>query len=168
MPLTTYYLEMQAPPSYVADQTSYEAQANRFLLRECVRPQFEFNRFLYQLVGKAFDWTERLVWSDEQWQALVSNPNLRTWIAYVDGAIAGYFELRRVNDDVEILYFGLSGDFIGQGLGRIFLETAVRQAWQWQGAQRVWVHTCNYDHPSALTNYQQRGFELYDTTVEEE
>jgi GNAT superfamily N-acetyltransferase len=168
MALTTYYLEMAAPPAYVTDAMSAEAQANRFVLQECVRPQFEYNRFLYQLVGAAFDWTERLVWSDEQWQTLVSDSKLRTWVAYVEGAVAGYFELHRVNDDVEILYFGLSGDFIGQGLGRLFLESAVRQAWDWQGAQRVWVHTCNYDHPSALKNYQQRGFELYDTTVEDD
>jgi hypothetical protein len=31
------------------------------------------------------------------------------------------------------------------------------------GAHRVWVHTCDLDHPQALANYAARGFHLYDT-----
>ena len=35
------------------------------------------------------------------------------------------------------------------------------------GASRVWVHTCSLDGPTALANYQARGFRLYDTkTIE--
>jgi hypothetical protein len=26
---------------------------------------------------------------------------------------------------------------------------------------RVWVHTCNRDHPQALANYQARGLAIY-------
>ena len=27
--------------------------------------------------------------------------------------------------------------------------------------RRVWVHTCDLDHPNALVNYQARGFSVY-------
>jgi hypothetical protein len=32
--------------------------------------------------------------------------------------------------------------------------------------RRVWVHTCTLDHPSALKNYQARGFSLYKTETQ--
>ena len=31
--------------------------------------------------------------------------------------------------------------------------------------ERVWVHTCSLGHPSALKNYQARGFTIYKTEV---
>lgn len=156
--LITYYLEMQAPQAF-SEQTLFD-------LKEIETPQFQFNRFLYQLVGSAWQWTDKLSWNSEQWQALVNNPYHRTWVAYQQGAIVGYYELQRVHDDVELLYFGLSPQFIGNRLGKVLLEAAIRSAWQWQGAKRVWVHTCNLDHPAALANYQARGFTLYDQTEE--
>ncbi len=63
---------------------------------------------------------------------------------------------------MEIVYFGLLPQFVGQGLGGHLLTEAVERAWQ-MDARRVWVHTCNLDHPAALKNYQARGFKLYQT-----
>ena len=100
------------------------------------------------------------------WAELVASPELRTWVAYSGGVIAGYFELRKQGSDVEILYFGLSPEFIGKGLGRPILEDAITKAWSWKGASRVWVHTCSLDHPAALKNYERRGFKLYKTEKE--
>ena len=33
---------------------------------------------------------------------------------------------------------------------------------------RVWLHTCDLDHPAALPNYLKAGFEIYDTKVIEQ
>ncbi|KZX76201.1 hypothetical protein A3715_06775 [Oleiphilus sp. HI0009] len=153
-----YYLEMHTPPAYVMTTADSE-----YVLEEVKHNQAPFNQFLYSFVGKAWDWTDRLVWTDQQWFDLVNDPNLRTWVAYRDGAILGYFELRKDGSNVELLYFGLSPDFIGKGFGTAFLEDAVRQAWSWDGVERVWVHTCNFDHPAALDNYKRRGFVHYKT-----
>ena len=38
---------------------------------------------------------------------------------------------------------------------------ALDDAWEVAG-RRVWVHTCSLDHPSALANYQARGFRIFD------
>jgi len=79
----------------------------------------------------------------------------------VRGTPAGYFELERDGDAVEIVSFGLLPAFIGRGLGKRLLDAAARRAWA-LGPQRVWVHTCSLDGPAALANYRGRGFEIYD------
>jgi GNAT superfamily N-acetyltransferase len=65
-------------------------------------------------------------------------------------------------NSVEIAYFGLLPEFIGRRLGGALLTNAIDNAWSWSPTPiRVWVHTCNRDHPGALANYQARGFKIY-------
>jgi GNAT superfamily N-acetyltransferase len=55
-------------------------------------------------------------------------------------------------------------EFIGRGLGGALLTSAIEEAWFRRDGiapRRVWVHTCNRDHPQALTNYQARGMIVY-------
>jgi GNAT superfamily N-acetyltransferase len=83
----------------------------------------------------------------------------------VEGVPAGYAELDgRVEGEIELAYFGLVPDFIGQRLGPWLLDWAVRRAWI--GARRVWVHTCTLDHPGALAMYERAGFVRFKTEVE--
>ena len=125
--------------------------------------QYQFNRFLYQLVGASCQWTDKLGIGDQQWQSYAEADNLRTWVAWCQGSPAGYFELRKdPNGDVEICYFGLAEKFIGRGFGGYLLSTALQQSWNWQ-ASRVVVNTCDLDHPSALANYRARGMSIYKT-----
>jgi GNAT superfamily N-acetyltransferase len=57
-------------------------------------------------------------------------------------------------------------EFIGRGFGSALLTSAIETAWAWAPElSRVWVHTCNRDHPSALANYQARGFKIYKTVT---
>ena len=82
-------------------------------------------------------------------------------VLYAHGAPAGYVEFdKRRLPDVEIAYFGLLPEFIGQGLGGYFLRWALHRAWQLQPG-RVWLHTCSLDHPNALNNYQKAGLLPY-------
>ena len=153
----TYYLEMKSASSLKDKRAS-----NGLKIHECEIKQFQFNRFLYQLVGEDWEWVDRLSWSDEQWKAYAENENLRTWVAYHKGSPAGYYELQKQNGgDVEIAHFGLAPKFIGQGFGGYLLSQAIKSAWKWKGTRRVWVHTCTLDHPSALQNYKARGMEVY-------
>src|SRR5437867_1586360 len=90
-------------------------------------------------------------------------PELRTFGAYYDASLAGYYELRRDDrDGVEIAYFGLLPKFIGRGFGGALLTSAIEEAWRASPSiTRVWVHTCTCDHPHALANYQARGMVIY-------
>jgi GNAT superfamily N-acetyltransferase len=154
----TYYLEMLDP----AELRPARPAARPFTVQQAEIPYPALNRFLYEEVGRAFTWTDRLSWSQERWLAYLDRPEQQTWIGYVSGTPAGYFELEAQPDDnVELAYFGLLPPFIGQGLGGLLLTEAIRKAWQ-MDARRVWVHTCTLDHPVALHNYQARGFRLYD------
>ena len=64
------------------------------------------------------------------------------------------------------MYFGLGVRFIGKGMGGYLLSQANEKAWLLENTQRVWVHTCSLDHPSALKNYQARGFSIFKTEIE--
>jgi GNAT superfamily N-acetyltransferase len=78
-----------------------------------------------------------------------------------NGDTAGYFELKKWEDgSTEIAYFGLLQKFIGRGLGKYLLTSAVERAWA-DGATRVWLHTCTDDDTAALPNYLKRGFKPY-------
>ena len=159
---TIWYLESLAPSELI----SKIAPAHLPLkLVEVEHAEYQFNRFLYQLVGAAWQWTDKQGWSDTQWRDYVESGQLRTWVLYCAGTPAGYFELHKQDEAVEIRYFGLSERFIGQGLGGYLLTEAITLAWGWQ-AQRVWVHTCDADHPGALQNYQARGLKLYQTDIQ--
>lgn len=163
MQVQTHYLEMRSPDCLVRRERP--AGLN---VRECKVRQFELNRFLYQLVGGPWHWTDKLAWTDEQWKSYVEDENLRTWVAYDGGTPAGYYELQRQRDgDVEIAYFGLAPGFIGKGYGAYLLYHAIRSAWDWHGTKRVWVHTCTLDHPGALSNYEARGLKVYDVVTHE-
>lgn len=130
-------------------------------VRECIVKQPRFNRFLYEYVGGNWRWVDRLVWSAQQWQDYATNDNLRTFVAWRQGSIAGYYELQRQDGpSVEIRIFGLTPEFVGQGLGGPLLDSAIENAFAW-AASRVWVHTCNRDHPNALNNYLKSGFRIF-------
>jgi GNAT superfamily N-acetyltransferase len=159
-PLITTYLEMRSP-----DQLRPKTADARFRVREKTERDWRFNRDLYFRVGEQWDWIDRRSWTDEQWNEYATAPELRTFAAYYDDVLAGYFELRYdAEDGTEIAYFGLLPEFIGRGLGGALLTSAIREAWSRRGAiapNRAWVHTCNRDHPQALANYQARGMVVY-------
>ena len=131
-------------------------------------PSPEFGRFLYTAVGGDWFWLQRRDWSYERWLAWLDRPQLELWVAYVAGTPAGYFELEaQLGGDVEIVYFGLLRAHIGRGLGGALLSDAVRRAWA-MGARRIWLHTCDLDHPQALVHYQARGFRIFKVEDTEE
>jgi ribosomal protein S18 acetylase RimI-like enzyme len=157
MAVTTYYLEMT---DAAALRPCTRSHPELIVTRSAI-PCPEFNRFLYTTVGGPWQWVDRLSWPMEQWQAYVDRPELATWVGYVEGTPAGYFELeRQPGDQVEIAYFGLLPQFMGQGLGGALLTSAIEHAWD-MGAERVWVHTCTLDAPTALANYRARGMRVY-------
>lgn len=130
-------------------------------VRRAEVPSPELNRFLYTAVGGDWYWIDRLGWSYERWLQWLDRDEVETWVAWVSGTPAGYFELEaQSGDDVEIAYFGLLPRFIGQHLGGALLTLAVERAFA-RGARRVWVHTCTLDHPGALANYRARGFRVF-------
>ncbi|TXH61160.1 MAG: N-acetyltransferase [Thiothrix sp.] len=158
MKVTTFYLEMRA-----RDQLRAKPNHDpRLRVLEASVKQWEFNRFLYTFVGGPWQWCDKLYWDDSKWKEYLDSNQIITFVAYYDGAPAGYFELSQCDGEVEIAYFGLSPYFIGKGLGGSLLSCAIETAWN-LNPRRVWVHTCTLDHPAALQNYLARGMTIYKT-----
>lgn len=155
--VTRTYLQMLRPDAL----RSYYADDSHVRIDRVEQCPISFFRYLYEEVGRAFHWVDRLAWTDEQVAARLANPRVSLWVMYVDGAPAGYAELERHADDsVEIVYFGLLPEFTRRGLGKLMLSAAVERAWE-EMPSRVWLHTCTLDDPAALPNYLKRGFTPY-------
>jgi len=155
--VTTWYLEMldchQLRPALPG---KYELK-----IEQAQIPSPEFSRFLYTSVGGDWYWHDRLNWTYTQWLDYLNRPEVQTWVAYISGTPAGYVELESQPDgSVEIAYFGVLRQFIGQRLGGYLLTVGTEKAWA-MNARRVWVHTCSLDGPYALANYKARGFQVY-------
>jgi GNAT superfamily N-acetyltransferase len=160
--VVTTYLEMRTP----AELRRARPPPENFPILRAEVPCPELNAFLYAAVGASWHWYQRRAWSHAQWHAWLDRPELETWVGYVGGNPAGYFELEfQADAGAEIAYFGLLPQFIGRGLGGPLLTAAIERGWE-RGAERVWVHTCNLDHPSALRNYLARGLRIYDRETE--
>jgi GNAT superfamily N-acetyltransferase len=125
------------------------------------KPTVVYYRFLYNAVGKDYHWHSRGKLSDAELAATVQNPLNEVHVLHVDGVPAGFAELdRRKEEEIELAQFGLMPEFIGQGLGRYFLQWTIDQAWSYR-PRRFWLHTCTLDHPAALPNYRKAGFVVY-------
>ncbi len=158
--VTTWYLEMLTPAQLKFSLPgAYELRIDRVK-----RPCPAFSRFLYTAVGGNWYWLDRLSWNEDRWMQYLDRSAVQVWVAYVEGTPAGYVELEaQPENNVEIAYFGLLPQFIGQRLGGHLLSVGTQRAWE-MGAKRVWVHTCSLDGAYALRNYQARGFQVYHTT----
>ena len=157
--VTRTYLEMRNPSELRGaqlDDPSIKIEEQR----DC---SVELFRFLYAEVGRNYHWVDRLPWTNDDIRAYLAQPEISFWLMSYDKETAGYFELRKCEDNsTEVAYFGLMPEFIGRGLGRHLLTCAVEQAWA-DGANRVWLHTCTLDDEAALPNYLNRGFQPFKT-----
>lgn len=156
MRATRTYLEMRA----AADFRPARSSSPSLHLRDVPSCDPALYRRLYEEVGRDYQWTDRLSWTDDEIRAHLADPALSLHVLYEHDEAAGYFELKREEDGaIEIAYFGLMPRAIGRGLGRHLLTLAVERAWR-EGATRVWLHTSTLDHPHALPNYEARGFRI--------
>ena len=164
MSLVTTYLQMNSPAQLRPQRCAEEG----FQVREQTERDWHFNRDLYLAVGENWSWTDKRTWTDDQWKEYGLAPELRTFGAYLNDTLAGYYELRGDEEGgVEITYFGLLPQFLGRGLGGALLTSAIEQAWQMSpSVARVWLQTCTLDHPRALANYQARGMTIYKAVEE--
>jgi len=156
---TTYTLDMRHPDDLQPKRVEWPGLRIERLTVPCP----EYLKFLHTVIGHAYRWAGREDWTREDWIAYAGREDLETWVAYVGGTPAGYFEMEKHPlGEVHILNFGLIVQFIGQGLGGHLLTAAVERAWEW-GATVVWLSTCSHDHPHALKNYLARGFRIAHT-----
>jgi len=151
------YLEMTEKPA----SPTPPLPAAKIALMRAEKPPVSFYRYLYDTIGTDWLWYERRIMADGDLANIIHHDGVEIYVLYVGGVPGGYGELdRRAEGEIELAYFGLMPDFIGRGLGLYFLRWLVDQAWTYE-PKRVWVHTCDLDHPAALQVYQKTGFVPY-------
>jgi GNAT superfamily N-acetyltransferase len=152
--VTVTFLEMDQPP---ASTPALPYNRQIALLKTKDMP-LHFYRYLADRVGRKWHWVNILRLSDEELAEGIHAPDREISVLYLDGAPAGFFDLKPHSaDEVELAYFGMMDHATGQGLGRWFLGAAVSACWA-MGPKRVTVQTCTLDHPAALPLYQKIGF----------
>jgi GNAT superfamily N-acetyltransferase len=152
----TTYLEMRNPCD-----DSLPPPCDGVVVMQAVQPSLAFYRFLYDAVGRQWQWINRTLLDDDELRAIIHDDRVEIYVLYVDGNPAGFAELdRRQAGEIELAYFGLVPEYIGRGLGKYLLNWVLHQAWSYR-PERVWVHTCDLDHPAALAFYQKAGFVAY-------
>ena len=160
-------LEMLAPPAPRPARAGDEA----FVLEPWVRPSVADFRDLFRRVGEDWLWYSRLVMADEKLRAILDSPDVDLYRLYQGGEVLGLLELDfREKGQCELSFFGLVPAAIGKGAGRYLVDRGIALAWN-RGPdkapiQRLWVHTCTFDHPAALGFYQKAGFKPYAFMVE--
>ncbi|PTQ07349.1 GNAT family N-acetyltransferase [Sphingomonas oleivorans] len=154
-------LEMTSPPRPRA------LPASPLSLVRWLAPKLDRYRALFRRVGAPWLWFSRLAMDDATLSAILDDPAVELSVV-VDrqGIELGMLELDfRQPGLCELAYFGLVPELAGQGHGRWLMGHALAQAWR-KGIERVWVHTCTLDHPSALNFYRAQGFTPYDRAIE--
>lgn len=168
MPATRTYLQQLS----VTDLVPARVPELPVEITRVEQPAPEFCRFLYATVGAEHHWVDRLSWTKRDWSDRLRRAGLEVWVCWLRGAPVGYAELHGTvaerETQVELAYFGLFPDYLGQGLGGQLLTTALRRAWSlsnrhtdFSPVSRVWVHTTTLDGPHALANYKARGMHPY-------
>jgi GNAT superfamily N-acetyltransferase len=153
--VTVVYLELdraRAPKPPVFPATAR--------LEAVTRVPLSYYRYLYDAVGRPWQWVDRKRLDDETLAAIVHHPDVAITVLHNGGAPAGFVEIdhRLAPASSNIAYFGLTPDFTERGLGPPFLAASIGLA-QARNARRVLVNTCNLDHPAALPLYLKSGFE---------
>lgn len=152
---TVTRLRMDRPP----DRYPPLPASVQLALLRCRNMPPHYYRYLYDRVGRAWHWTAALMLTDAELAERLSSSRTDIHVLYMDGAPAGFFELRFLNEgECRLVHFGLMAHAIGRRLGRWFLGEAIRAAWA-HNPRVVSVETCTLDHPAALGLYQKMGFE---------
>lgn len=154
-------LEMRDPPPVTGVAPHAE-----WTIRRIARAEPAWFRRLFLQIGQDWLWFSRLRYDDEQLAAILHAPTTELYTLSIQAQDKGLLELNlETPSEVEITFFGLTPDTIGQGAGRYLMAHALHQAWSRQPT-RVWLHTCTLDHPRALAFYQRSGFKPYQRALE--
>jgi GNAT superfamily N-acetyltransferase len=171
----TTHLEMLENAVSVAPEAPPSCAVERM-----IRPPLDEYRALFLAVGGEWGWTGRLLMADAKLAELLDEDRIEIWRLVVGAAdtigmaagarVAGFIELdRRVPGEVEIVYFGLTPEFIGRCLGGLLLRWAIHHSWtsvvpgpDATPTKRLWLHTCDFDSPAALPCYKKAGFRVFE------
>lgn len=154
----TYFLELIKFP-----ESDFDIDAEVIL-----KPNISVDEYLdiYKKTGENFGWSGRLILNRESLDLLLRSDKSAVFVLYFKGCEAGFYELDFSSDSgTEIVYFGLFPEFYGKRLGYFLMNSAIKNVFK-RKPGRVFLHTCEFDSPTALPFYLKCGFKIYKTSTE--
>lgn len=117
---------------------------------------------IYKAVGGEFNWFDRVLMPHDKLDAILKDSHTEIMLLKYGVETAGFVEFSHTEGETEIVYFGLTPPFTGKKVGFPFLQWTIEHAMK-KDIRRLWLHTCDLDHPAALPLYQKAGFVVYRT-----
>lgn len=176
IPTTTWYLEIrkdpnvetQDPMAVLVKTEKQFVKPDDYQLPEGYRivhhrPDISEYLSIYKEVGGDYNWFDRILMAEAELSEILTNKSTEILLLKYYKETAGFieFDISNINE-TEIVYFGMCRKYRGRKAGFPFLLRAIEQAWQ-RPINRLWLHTCDLDHPAALPMYQKVGFGIYRT-----
>ena len=122
---------------------------------------------IFRVLGERWLWDSRLRMDRDALAQVLEDPGVAAFALLHHGGDAGLLEMDfREAGCAEIAYFGVFDAWIGTGAGQWLMQAALALATT-RNVPRLWVHTCNFDHPGAFAFYCRSGFTPYRCGFEE-
>ncbi len=156
--INRFYLEIKN----IEELKKVNLENNELKVKLLKKIDFNLNKFFYKQIGQNHRWTDRLSWNDNMWVNYVSDKSVNTFVLMHNKNLAGYFEriYNKQSNEFEIAYFGILHEYRNKKFGAYLLSKAIELSFK-DGAKRVWVHTCTFDHKNAIKNYLSRGMKIF-------
>ena len=156
VPSLTYFLEMKESPGIINTKLP---KGFHFELLQNPDPE-EYIR-IYRMIGFKWKWYDRILMDKTKLIKIIQSPETKIYTLNHSNEIAGFAELNTSEKgSIEIVYLGIKDGYIGKGLGKALINNVLHAGWN-LNPDRIWLHTCEYDHPGALKFYERCGFEVY-------
>lgn len=135
-------------------------------VRHVADPDIDWFRGIYRRVGEPWLWFSALVMPADALAARLRSPATAILAIEANGADIGLAEIEFTEPgDAEIVSFGLIPEAFRTGASRPLMDHTLAHAFR-PGVERVWLHTCSFDHPSALAFYRKSGFSVWKLAIE--
>ena len=118
-------------------------------------------RHIYNQIGMDWHWVNRRHKNDAELSAIIHKPTTDIFFLKKDDRIIGFTEFNLAPfPDIEIVFVGLTSEYIGIGLGRSMLSASLNYLHS-KNPRRIYIQTCSLDHPNAISMYQRFGFKAF-------
>jgi ribosomal protein S18 acetylase RimI-like enzyme len=114
---------------------------------------------LYRDIGRDWLWSAFIAQSEAEIAARLGRADILSCAAQAAGELIGMLDMEITAEGLEIVNFGFAPAFTGKGAGAWLMDEAKRLCAE-AGVPRLWLHTCNHDHPKALAFYRRQGFHI--------
>lgn len=156
VPSLTYFLEMKESPGYL---NTILPEGFRF--EQLQNPDPEEYLRIYKAIGFQWKWYDRILMDRTELIRIIHSPETNIFTLKHMTEIVGFAETdTSKKGSIEIVYLGIKEGYIGKGLGRTLINNVLHASWN-LNPDRVWLHTCEFDHPGALQFYRRNGFKVY-------